>query len=107
MATIVTLAGSIKCKNGGTATLTSAAKLTVGGRAAVLFSGVSSFKPVGCTFPTPSGTKPCTTFSASSGQALKLTAGSQAVLLSTASITTDNADVPVAVKAGHSKVTAS
>ena len=108
MATIVTLDGSIKCASGGTAKLTSTAKLTVRGQAALLFSGVPSFAPpAGCKFTTPSGvTNPCKTLSASSGQSLKLTAGSQPVLLSTASITTDNSD-PVTVTAGQSKVTAS
>src|SRR4051794_20604881 len=108
MATIVTLGGSIKCASGGTATLTSSAKLTVNGQAALLFSGVPSFAPpTGCSFTTPSGaTKPCTTLTASSGQSVKLTAGSQPVLLSTASIITDNPD-PVTVTAGQSTVTAS
>ena len=107
MATIVTRGGSIKCASGGTATLTSTAKLTVSGQAALLFSGVPSFAPpVGCQFSTPSGSKPCTTLTASSGQSLKLTAGSQPVLLSTASISTDNPD-KVTVTAGQSKVTAS
>lgn len=108
MATIVTMAGSIKCASGGTATLMSSAKLTVDGQAALLFSDVASFAPpVGCAFTTPSGaTKPCTTLAASNGQSVKLTAGSQPVLLSTASITTDNPD-PVTVAAGQAKVTAS
>jgi len=76
------------------------------GGAAVLRRSVFR-APAGCKFTTPSGvTNPCKTLSASSGQSLKLTAGSQPVLLSTASITTDNSD-PVIVTAGQSKVTAS
>lgn len=107
MATIVTKGGSVKCAHSGTATLQSAAKLTVSGQPALLFSGVASFTPIsGCTFSTSAGPKPCTTLSAASGQSIKVTAGSQPVLLSTASITSDNPG-PGIVQAGQSKLTAS
>jgi hypothetical protein len=113
MAGVVTTAGSLTCADSGKPTLTSSAKLTVSGKPAVLYQAVPSFTPwTGCTFTTPNGTKkPCMAATPiAQGQAAKLTAGSQPVLLDNLQAGTDNPPPPpaasVKVAAGQAKLTA-
>lgn len=113
MPTVVTTAGSLTCADHGSPTLTSSAKLTVSGSPAVLYAGVPAFTPwTGCTFQVSGSRRPCTAAAPiSNGQAAKLTAGSQPVLLSDLKAGTDNPPPPpapsVTVVAGQSKLTAS
>jgi hypothetical protein len=113
MAGVVTTAGSLTCSHSGKPTLSSSTKLTVAGQPAVLYSAVPSFTPwAGCTFQVSGSNKPCTAAAPiAQGQALKLTAGSQPVLLDDLQAGTDNPPPPptpsVTVVAGQGKLTAS
>lgn len=104
---VVTVSGQVKCADGGMPTLSSGAKLTVSGSAAMLFSAVPSLTPyTGCSFQVSGSPKPCTVATPSGGSAGKLTAGSQPVLLDSLSGVTDNAST-VSATAGATKLTAS
>ncbi len=108
MAGVVTVAGQISCADQGNPTLTSGAKLTVSGKGVLLYSAVPQLTPwTGCSFTTPSGApKPCTKATpVAQGQAGKLTAGSQPVLLDNLTAQTDNGS-SVTVTAGQQTLTA-
>jgi hypothetical protein len=113
MAAVVTTAGSLTCADQGTPTLTSSAKLTVGGRPVVVYGDVPTFTPwTGCKFQVSGSPKPCTVATPfANGAAAKLTAGSRPVLLDNLQAATDNPPPPptasVTVVAGQSKLTAS
>lgn len=108
MAGVVTVAGQLSCADNGKPTLTSSAKLTVSGQAVLLYSTVPQLTPwSGCTFTAGNSPKPCTVANpVSQGQAGKLTAGSQPVLLDNLTAQTDNLS-SVTVTAGQQKLTAS
>jgi hypothetical protein len=109
MAGVVTVGGSVSCSHSGTAPITSTAKLTVSGQAALLYPNLASFVPfTACSYVNAGGTaQPCATLTPSGGQASKLTAGSQPVVLASLSATTENPPATVTVQAGQSKLTAS
>lgn len=110
MANVMTTSGALGCKLGGKATLTSSAKLTVGGQAVLLEDQVSTWSISGCSQTDASkGQVQCTAFVTFTGKAQKLTVSGKAVLLDTFSgVTNGNPDATSApASAGQSKLTAS
>jgi hypothetical protein len=109
MADVVTTAGSLACPDGGSAALSSTAKLTVSSQPVVLYSGLTSVASfVDCTFQVSGSPNPCTGATpVARGQATKLTAGSQPVLLDDLHANTTNNQLPITVTAGQAKLTAS
>jgi copper(I)-binding protein len=88
MPKVLTLESSVLCgpagpTHGGKVALTSSAKLTVNNQVVLTKTGVGP-SVTGCkTVVTNSGNKPCTTVSISSGEATKLTANGNKVMLDT------------------------
>lgn len=110
MAHVVCTDGSFTCADTGVRTLTSAAKLCVGGCAVVPFSaaaGAGTYQD--CTFASGSVTGPCTaTTVVSGGKASKLTVDGDAVLLDDLSATAGTPPPPktISVAAGQTQLTA-
>lgn len=88
MPKVLTLESSVLCgpagpTHGGKVTLTSSAKLTVNNQAVLTKTGVGPSVPDCKTVVTNSGNKPCATVSISTGEAAKLTANGQKIMLET------------------------
>src|SRR5689334_4198775 len=111
MAHPVTTGGSFTCANGGSATLTSQAKLTIAGNSVMPFSAATGLGPyTGCNYNVNNVTGPCTkTTVVSGGSAVKLTVSAEPALLDSIQATagTPPPAASVAVKAGQTKLTAS
>ena len=118
MAKVLTTASQVLCGpagppaspvHGGAVTVQSTAKLTVAGNPVLVKSGVGPTVS-GCKTPvTPGGNKPCTAVSSvTTGEATKLQAGGQPVMLDTLGGTTDGNPVgPLGADASQDKLTAS
>ena len=105
---VMTTASTVQCAHGGAVSTSSTARLQVAGNAALLRPGVQGMAvSAACTVQNTDKTKKCTSVtSVTTGEASKLRAGGQAVLLETLAGTTDG--VPpgtVSGTAGHSKLT--
>lgn len=107
MTDVVVSGGSLSCTHQGKVTLTTSCRLTVSGKAVVLFSVVSAPAAYArCTFQTGGSPKPCAkTTVASGGSATRLTVDCAPVLLTDLVAQTDNAG-SVTVNAGQSRLTA-
>lgn len=90
---IVVKGGTLSCSHSGTATISSSARLTVGGKGVLLSGAESGLSFTGCTNQTTSSPPvkaPCTSDAATSGVATRLTVGGKKVLLTTAGGVTTN-----------------
>jgi hypothetical protein len=114
MSSPLTVSSDVECNHKGTVAITSTTKLTVGGNAVLISTGVVVQTINGCKTPTASNppTKPCMTVMSilPVSQATKLTAGGAPVILDTLAGTTDGICVPPPAKliaaAGQNKLTA-
>jgi hypothetical protein len=112
---VVVKAGSLACSHQGSATVSSvSARLTIGGKGALLKGQESGLDFTGCTNTTTDGNSspaPCISDPATAGVATKLTVGKTAVLLKAGGLTHPKATPAVAgtwsvQSAGQSKLTA-
>jgi hypothetical protein len=113
MAYVLTVSSTVKCAHGGSVSLSSSAKLSVGGKKVVLMSGVQGAPISGC--PTPDDTNTpstkCRTVVTANGTSTKLKVGGQPVVLDSLSGTTDGTPPPTGASfsvsdAGHTKLKA-
>jgi hypothetical protein len=109
VANVMTTGGTIACAHGGTATLTSNAKLKVNNVAVLLEDQVTSWTIAPGCGQTSGSSIPCASFLSFTGKAQKLKVGGKAVVLDTFSGTTngkpDSTTNPA--NAGQSKLKAS
>lgn len=91
MGAVLTTGSQLRCAHGGTVSVgVGRAALTVGGRPVLARADVVGRPVSGCSTPSTSSSKPCTTVtSLVAGEATTLTAGGQAVLLASAQGLTD------------------
>ncbi len=109
MAKVLTTASTVVCGHGGTATVSSSAKLTVQGQKVLLADGPPSWTiAVGCSQTnTNNSEKPCTKIaSVTAGKSSKLTVGGVKVLLDSLGGVTDGApkNTDLSATAGQNKL---
>jgi hypothetical protein len=107
MGSVLTTGSTISCKHGGTATLSSSAKLRVGGNPVLLKADATTWAFTKCG-QVGTGLTPCTNIvSLSAGEAGKLTVGGVPVLLdSLAGQTNGKPENTLSATAGQNKLTA-
>jgi hypothetical protein len=113
MGSPLTASSDVECNHKGTVGVSSSTKLTVGGNAVLIATGVVGTAISGCLTPiaTTPPTQPCKTVLAilPVSQATKLTAGGAPVILDTLAGTTDGICIPppgmLVGVAGQSKLT--